>query len=80
MKSILNIWRKAFKKGSNGESSGIAVLQRNMKYNQPTVNPVDAQFPEIRKFNVTGIAHFFRIFSTKPFNFMHSSYSTVEAA
>ncbi|MDR2692406.1 MAG: phage portal protein, partial [Dysgonamonadaceae bacterium] len=78
-KVIHNSWNKVFRRGSDGEKSGIAVLQGNMKYNPLTVNPVDAQFPETRKFNVTDIAYFFRIFSTKLFNFMHSSYSTVEA-
>jgi HK97 family phage portal protein len=77
--AIIDAWNESFRNNSDGKSSGIAVLQGNMKYQPLTVNPVDAQLLETRKFNVTDIARFFGVSPTKLFDFSQSSYSTVEA-
>jgi HK97 family phage portal protein len=76
--SIKEAWQKAFSP-QTGTPNGIAVLEGNMTFIPVTVNPVDAQLLETRKFNVIDVCRFFGVSPVKAFDLSHSSYSTVEA-
>lgn len=71
---IKSSWNSAY----NGESSGLAVLQGNMDYQQISVNASDAQLLESRLFNITDIARFFGISPVLLGDLSKSSYSTLE--
>lgn len=71
---IKSSWNSAY----NGESSGLAVLQGNMDYQQISVNASDAQLLESRLFNVSDIARFFSISPVLLGDLSKSSYSTLE--
>ena len=75
---IKQAWLQAFSPGM-GNPNSVAVLQGNMDFKPITVNPVDAQLLETRKFNVVDICRFFGVTPVKCFDLTHSSYSTVEA-
>ena len=71
-------WKRAFSP-STGEANGIAILQGNMDFKPITINPVDAQLLETRKFNVIDICRFFGVSPIKCFDLSSANYSTVEA-
>ena len=71
---IKSSWNSAY----NGESSGLAVIQGNMDYQQIAVNAADAQLLESRLFNITDIARFFGISPVLLGDLSKSSYSTLE--
>ena len=76
--NIISAWQRTFN-AQSGSPNGIAVLQGNMKFQPVTVNPVDAQLLETRKFNVIYVCRFFGVSPVKAFDLSNSSYSTVEA-
>jgi HK97 family phage portal protein len=71
-------WESTFS-AQSGKPNGVAVLSGNMKFQPVTVNPVDSQLLETRKFNVIDVCRFFGVSPVKAFDLSHSSYSTVEA-
>lgn len=62
-----------------GHPNGIAILESDMDFKPITVNPVDAQLLETRKYNVVEICRFFRVSPQKVFDLEHASYSSLEA-
>jgi HK97 family phage portal protein len=77
-KDIRMSWQNSFTPGV-GKPNGVAVMPGNMKFQPVTVNPVDAQLLETRKFNVIDVCRFFGVSPVKAFDLSNSSYSTVEA-
>ncbi len=75
---IKQAWQSAFSPNM-GTSNGIAVLEGSMDFQPITVNPVDAQLLETRKFNVIDICRFFGVSPIKAFDLSSANYSTVEA-
>lgn len=52
-------WNATF--GGSTNSGKVAVLEEGMKYSPISISPADAQFLEIRKFQVSEIARIFRV-------------------
>jgi len=71
-------WERAFS-AATGKLNGVAVLEGGLTYQPITVNPVDAQLLETRKYSVVDLCRFFGVSPTKAFDLSKSSYSTIEA-
>lgn len=61
-----------------GNPNGIAILDNGSEFVPVTVNPVDSQLLETRKFNVIDICRFFGVHPSKVFDTSSSTYSNVE--
>lgn len=78
-KDIKSSWQQAFG-ATSGTPNGIAVLEGDYEYQPITVNPVDAQLLETRKYSVAEICRFFGVSPVKVFDLSKASYNTVEAS
>jgi HK97 family phage portal protein len=70
--------RANWKKYARGNGEGVAVLQGDIKFNQLTIPPDDAQFLETRKFNVEEIARWFGVPPHKIASMEHATFSNIE--
>lgn len=62
-----------------GGGSNIALLEADMDYKAISVNPVDAQLLETRKYGVVDICRFFGVSPHKAYDMSSQSYASVEA-
>lgn len=71
--------RQSWNSTQNGQE-GIPVLPANLSYESISLNSVDAELLESRKFSVLEIARFLGVQPSLLMDFSYSSYSTLEAS
>lgn len=74
---LLESWEKRHK-GSN-KAHRMAILEEGMEYIQTSVNPRDAQFIELREFQVEEIARWFRIPPHKIQDLRRATFTNIES-
>lgn len=77
---VRKTWREQLDSNLGGQSNGIVVLSSGQKFQPISVNPVEAQLLETRKFSIEEVARWFCISPIKLGDLSHSSYASVEAA
>lgn len=64
---------------TDGYANGMAILEKNMRFQPIGVSAKDAQMLESRAYDVVSICRFFGVSPIKAFDLAKSSYATVEA-
>lgn len=64
---------------TDGYANGVAILEKNMRFQPIGVSAKDAQMLESRAYDVISICRFFGVSPIKAFDLSKSSYATVEA-
>lgn len=75
-KQVKESWQTSF--GSETDKVPVALLPQNIDYQSVSVNPVDADLLNNRKYTIVQIAQFFNISPLKLYDLTHTSYNTLE--
>lgn len=75
-KQVKESWQSSF--GSETDKVPVALLPQNIDYQSVSVNPVDADLLNNRRYSIVQIAQFFNISPLKLYDLTHTSYNTLE--